>query len=218
MQRIGNTEEVLMHSPDTLPKVQNILEDLDQDVSEKDLEAQDLYAQADALLEKAREAEAQAQGVRVQRDGTAGLFGLPLKYVSVETGSPAVDSSGSGYVSPQEMTSIRNRSEIARLMAQRHPEGWIRPLDACRQMHAAGVITTDPSNASKALARTLRKSGEWRDLERGKLLYIGSRRGPVSGIPVPVTNTRPPSDEDELEQGVPTFDDVQHLVHTPEQG
>ena len=58
MQRTGNTQEVLMHTPDTLSKVQNILEDLDQDVSEKDLEAQDLHAQADALLEKAREKEA----------------------------------------------------------------------------------------------------------------------------------------------------------------
>ena len=158
----------------------------------------------------------------MQRDGTAGLFGQPLKYISVETGPPAVDSSGSSYVSPQEMASIRNRSEIARLMAERHPEGWIRPLDACRLMHAAGVITTDPANAAKALARTLRKSGEWQDMERGKLRFIGPRKGPASGTSVPNTDIRTPvepTDEGELgRQGVPEFDDVQPLADIPNQG
>ena len=204
-----------MHTPETVSKVQDVLEDVDQNISEKEAQAQDLHVQGDALHEKAWGVDAQTQGLKVQRDGVAGIFGLPLKYTVFETGTPAADSSGPGYVSPQEMRAIGKRREIACLMAERHPEGWIRPLAACRLMHDAGVITTDPSNASKALARTLRKGGEWEDMGRGKLRFIGSRRGPASGHTVPDTDTRTPMDEGELKQAVPEFDDVQHLVHAP---
>ena len=176
-----------MSSQEMKASAENIRTDLERRINES-------YARAAAHREEARKLETDAQKMETEHTDLGSRYGLARKYgASSEAGELAA-----GSISHQEMRAIGNRREIFRVMSERDSEGSIGALQACRQMQAAGVFTTDAANAAKALSRTLRRDPEFEETSRARFRYIGPRRDSTSNPP-PLA----PADGENQEQSAP---------------
>ncbi len=165
-----------MSTPEIELHAHEIVDDLDQQVADRRSQAASRRDEARNLGMLARELDTEAETLESERDTVAARYRLALRYSS----SSGTGGQPPGPVSAQEMRAIDDRHDIARLMAERDPLGEVRLLDACRQMHAAGVIKTDPGNAAKAMARAMKKNPIWEQVAPGRFRLVGLSKAPVA--------------------------------------
>ena len=170
-----------MPTPDVTLHANEILEDLDRQAADRRCRAEFRREQARHLETEARELDLEAVTLETERDTVAARYGLPLRYDM----SYGADGLQAGLVSFAEMRAIGNRHEIVRLMAERDPLGEVRVLEACRLMHAAEVITTDPRNVAKSLARAMKKNPIWEEISPGRFRLAGTGKGGCPRNPHP---------------------------------
>ena len=122
------------------------------------------------------------------------------------------------------MRQIGNRRHIIEAIAKVSPGMRVRPAVAAKWMHDAGIFETDPTNASKSLARNLRHHPElWEPQERGWFRFVGTL-DPQDTPPQPPAQTdqaestsddgtdpNGPDDSTLLQEASSNFDDSSQL-------
>ena len=147
---------------------------------------------------------------RETKDNVLHLYSQNFQQLHVRTVNPTVDL-GQCPLTPAQMRTLGNRRNVLIGIAKASLGMRVRPSIATHWMYAAGIITTDPDNAAKSLARYMRKHPEiWEPQERGWYRLVGALalKGTTPQSPNQTDQTHHPSDAG-TEQGGPNGDPQQ---------